>query len=229
MNLLISMLLSLLPPRYRRRFRSYSETEVARGGFWSGLAQAIGCLALWMVRFLWFVQYRTGTLAQGLIDKGRPEAMASEHVAFGAGLVTWIEYVLQPMSLLLLYFIVEGVVRYVSAYLHDETMATMPLQMIAWIGEWDDHRRQEKWLGEKIPDEVLRGSGQDFEYRIASCRRKEWTSSSTISYEEGLYEVFKEEQGELPRRFVYFLKKAPAHKVVRGLHNYDPEEVMKSS
>lgn len=226
MALIISMLLSFLPARFRRGIEPRVNTDAVRGAFWSGILQAVACAMIWVFRLLWFIQYRTGTLAQGLIEKGRPEAMGSEHVAFGAGLITWMEYVLQPVSLLLLYFVIEGVVRYVAVTLHDEVVPSLPLQLIAWAGQWRERRRQEQWLGEKVPDEVLRGSGQDFEYRIASCRPKPWSASTTISYEDGLFEVFKEDQGEPPRRFIYLLKKAPAHKVVRGLHNYHPEEVM---
>lgn len=228
MTFLLGMLLSFVPKRLRFRFK-LSEAEITRGAFWSGLAEAVICLGAWCGRFLWFVQYRTGTLAQGLINKGQPEAMGSEQVAFGAGLVTWIEYVLQPVSLLLVFFIVEGMVRYVNAYLNDEAVPTLPLQLISSADLWIERRRHQAWLGEKVPDEVLVGSGQDFALRVASCRPKQWNHLTTISYQDQLFEMFKEEVAEPPRRFIYLLRKAPAHKVVRGLHHYDPEEVVNES
>ena len=83
-------------------------------------------------------------------------------------------------------------------------------------------------MGGKVVDEVLHGSGQDFELRIASCRPKPWTAMTTISYQDQLFEMFKQELGERPRRFIYLLRKAPPHKIVRGRHEYDPEEVVRS-
>ena len=49
----------------------------------------------------------------------------------------------------------------------------------------------------------------------------------TVSYEDQLYEVASQEEGTPPRRFVYLLRPKPDHKVVRGLHHYDPEEALK--
>jgi len=201
--------------------------DAARGAFWSGIVESVLCLGAFCFRYLEFLQYRVGGFAEDLIHHSAEDAMGAVSVQFGSGMVSLGEYLIQPLSMALVYFSIEGTVRFVAATIQGEVVPTMPLQLVAWAHQGVARRRYETWLGEKVPDEVLRGSGQDFEYRVASCRPKPWTPSTTISYEEGLFEVFKQEQGEPPRRFIYLLKKAPAHKVVRGLHNYDPEEVLR--
>lgn len=228
MAFFLSMLLSLLPAPWRERLQSRCNTDAVRGAFWSGVAEFSFCGLAWVLRFLYFIQYRLGTLSDALIQKSRPEAMGSVHVQFGSGTVSYMEYIIQPVSLLLLLFVLEGLARFGAALFHGEVLPSLSLQLLAWTGVGIQRRRHEAWMGGKVVDEVLHGSGQDFELRIASCRPKPWTAMTTISYQDQLFEMFKQELGERPRRFIYLLRKAPPHKIVRGLHEYDPEEVVRS-
>lgn len=228
MTFLLGMLLSLMPARYRSRMESHCPGDAARGAFWSGLLQCVLCLGIFCFRYLWFLQYRVGVFADQLVRHAADEAMGATSVQFGAGTVTLGEYLIQPLTIALGYFAMEGAVRWIAALIHGEVIPTLPLQLIALADRGIERRRHQAWLGAAVPDEVLRGSGQDFAIRVASCRPKRWGPLTTISYQEELLEVFKEEIGEPPRRFIYLLRKAPKSKVVRGLHQYDPEEVLRS-
>ena len=87
--------------------------------------------------------------------------------------------------------------------------------------------RAEWALGPRVVDTVERGDGRDYELRIASCRQKpNWNHLRTISFEDELYEVAKQEEGKPPRRFVYLLRKMPEGKVIHGLHHYRRDEVL---
>ena len=227
MNILLGMLLSLMPKRLRFRLH-WSETEITRGAFWSGVVECVLCLGVFCFRYLWFLQYRVGEFADQLIHRGAESTMGATSVQFGAGTVTLGEYLIQPLSIALGYFAIEGAVRWIAALIHGEVLPTLPLQLISWGGLGIERGRHQAWLGEKVADEVLVGSGQDFALRIASCRPKAWNGLTTISYQDQLFEMFQEEVAEPPRRFVYLLRKAPASKVVRGLYEYDPEEVLRS-
>jgi len=48
----------------------------------------------------------------------------------------------------------------------------------------------------------------------------------TVAYQDELYEVAAAQEGHPPRPFVYLLRKKPDHKVIRGIHHYDPEEAL---
>ena len=226
MILLASMLCSLLPQRFRGGLRGSS--DLGRGAFWSGLVELVVCLGMFCFRYLHFLQIQVGEFAGMLIRHAADEAMGSMAVQFGAGTVTLGEYLIQPLSIMLAYFAIEGAVRLSASIIQGEAVPSMPLQLLAWADVWIERRRHRAWLGPKVADEVLYGSGQDFAIRIASCRPKPWNGLTTIAYQDQLFEMFKEEVGEPPRRFIYLLRKAPPHKVVRGLHQYDPEEVVHS-
>ncbi|MGE5110620.1 MAG: hypothetical protein ACM3JB_07185 [Acidobacteriaceae bacterium] len=53
----------------------------------------------------------------------------------------------------------------------------------------------------------------------------------TVSYQDQLYEItdYMYVESENPRRHLYYLRPAPAHKIVRGIHHYDPQEVMQET
>lgn len=134
------------------------------------------------------------------------------------------EYLIRPVSLALMYFAIEGVVRWIAPVVQGETIGTMPLQLVAWAHEGLLRERRRRDLGPSVEDEVQTGSGKDFQLRIASCRPKAWTRLTTVSYQNKLYELEREEMGAAPRRFIYVLRIRPEGKVIRGLHHYDPQE-----
>jgi hypothetical protein len=83
-------------------------------------------------------------------------------------------------------------------------------------------------LGARVRDQVhfAPAGEKDYDLVISSCRPKDWNSSLTIRYDEQLYEFVRSfECEEPPRRFVTLLKKAPLSKIVRGIHDYNPDEV----
>jgi hypothetical protein len=73
------------------------------------------------------------------------------------------------------------------------------------------------------------GAPGNYDLKIRSCRRKQWSYLTTILYNDQLYVLHGEESGLAPRRFVYLLRCKPEQKVVRGLQCYDPEEPLRES
>ena len=68
---------------------------------------------------------------------------------------------------------------------------------------------------------------KDCDLRILTCRlRPNWNHLMTISYQDELYEIVRQEQGTKPRQFRYLLRRKPEGKVVRGLHHYSPDELL---
>jgi hypothetical protein len=102
------------------------------------------------------------------------------------------------------------------------------LKLIAMLQTRIASEVQESRQGRCIADEVA--VSEDCErLRIASCRRKPWTTSVTVSYGGELYELIAEDQGVSPRPFVYRLKKNLSLRAIHGIHAYHPEETLRRS
>jgi len=73
-----------------------------------------------------------------------------------------------------------------------------------------------------VEDQIIRGSTRSaFDFKVYSSQAKlEWDSQSTIEIESQMYEMFKEELGARPRRFVYYLRKNPAGRIGKTVLQY---------
>ncbi|MDA2914043.1 TMEM134 family protein [Acidobacteriia bacterium AH_259_A11_L15] len=198
---LASVLLSFLPPRYRAWWRHEESEEMSRAALVSGFLQVFVCGLLFIVGFIAYA----------------PTA--------GISKMAWLEYAFTPQGALLGYLSFEGLVRFFVALVSGEALGTLPLYVVAWVQGRAERARAERTLGPAVADRMERGDGREYDWSIATCRPKpNWDRLMTVAYQDELYEVVKEERGAKPRPYVYFLRKMPEGKVVRGLHHYDPNE-----
>ena len=220
---LLSIFASLLPKRYRARWEFVSTS----GAVASGVVQVVVCLAVLLYRYLLFANQRLFAVPDkvvlGAAEKG------GETAVMGMGLFVLVEYVFQPVTIIIIYFAFEGFVRGIAALVTGEIVPTLPLQLLAWLHGIGERQRQERKLGPRVVDEVKPGVGPDYDLMIESCRPKTWNKLSTIRYNDELYELVRDVIGEPPRRFIYLLRRKPPGKVVRGLHHYEPEETLQKS
>jgi len=223
---LLSIVFSAVPERYRGRFLSRHELGVQRGALLSGIAQILLCLGIFIARFLWLMQKRPGDIADVAIRHNAEEVLISQHAQFGMGFLTLLEYMIQPLTLVLIYFIFEGLVRGLAALLTQEVVPSLPLQAIAFVHDKIDAKRRERELGPLVIDEVRPGDGDGVDLVIASCRARSWTSMLMIEYQEHLYELIGSELDAPPRRYLYRLRKSPPQKAFRGMHHYSPDELL---
>jgi hypothetical protein len=216
LHFLISQFESLWPERYRREFEVSPASAMT-----SGILQFLICLGLFIYRYL--------ALASNEVFGGTTTALKAMEVAgdsavAGSGIFVLMQYVIQPLTLVLVYFALEGLIRFTAAFVTGEIVPTVPLAVVAWLHGRVDEARAERALGERVPDAVEAVDSPDIQLRIRSCRPKEsWDHLMTIFYQDEMYEVAEEERGNLPRRFVYLLRRKPNHKVVRGTYHYDPK------
>lgn len=229
LDLLLGLVWTLLPARVRQRHLSDWHGNLRTAAVVSGVVQVISLLGIQIARYFHFMNYRLGLLAGALVEKGAAGAVADEKVQFGLGFVSLAEFLIQPLTIVIGYFIFEGFVRGTAAFISGEVVGTLPLILIEKAGEKLRQHREEKRQGPILPDLVstppVEGSGYDLS--VASCRTKaNWDHLMTISYQDTLYEVADYIEAAPPRRHVYLLRRAPANKVVRGLYNYAPEEAV---
>ena len=190
----------------------------------SGILEMITCLAVLIFRYLQFApnQVFGGTaVALRAAEEGGESAIA------GSGIFTLAEFMLRPLTIALVYFTFEGLVRGLAAFISGEVLPTLPLAMVAAVQQKLSGQYAELSLGRRVPDEVEVVNSPDIKLRIRSCRPKSsWDDRITIFYMDSLYEVAGREDGQAPRKFIYTLRPKPDHKVVRGTCHYDPNEAL---
>jgi len=214
--------LSFFPEAWRRSWFSGVVANLNAGVLITGAAQMLGCLALLGWRYPAFVRSQfTDTVTEGVLKAGE---RGGETAMMGFGLYLLAAYLIQPASILLAYFTLEGVLRGVSVVVSHEPLPTLPLFLASLLDARARAYRREKELGPRILDTVQTEGAADL--LIASCRPKPWNQMTTIRYQDELYELAKTNQGAKPRQFLYLLRKIPASKLVRGVHDYSPDEAL---
>lgn len=224
-SIALGALISFLPQRYRRWWHQETSPDFRTGAIVSGVVQFVGLIILLVIRYLIFFQHRVMDIGERAIKAGAEEALAGTTTQFALGWLTTLEFLLQPLTLIMLYFIFEGAVRIGAPLITEEVMGTLPLHLVALAHQKIKGVRAEAALGPRVADTVERGDGKQFDLRISSCRPKpNWDKMMTVAYQDEYYEVVKQETLAPPRRFVYLLRKNPPGRVMRGIHHYDPTE-----
>ena len=223
----LAMALSYLPASWRRKLVWVDASDLRTPALISGILQIAASAALIALRYPAFVRNAMGAKGMEQAQLGAMEK-GGETAVMGFGLVLLAAYLVSPLTILLEYFVAEGVVRALAALVTGEVVPTLPLVGAAWALGRTQAAAAEKALGPRIIDLVQIGDGSLYHLLIASCRPKEgWDHLLTVAYQDKLYEVTRHEEGPPPRRFLYHLKLKPEGKVVRGLYHYDPAEVLR--
>lgn len=133
LDYIAAMLISLLPSRYRKGYRP--GVDLDQGTALSGLLEYASCLVVLFVRYVDFMQRRLLGFGAAAVARGRDEVLAAPSVQYGMGFVAMLEFVFHPLSLLLVYLTLEGLVRFLAGAVTRETLGTMPLYLIGWAHE----------------------------------------------------------------------------------------------
>jgi len=223
MNIFVAMLLSFLPERYRKTFTPYEIPPA--GAIWSGILEVLLCLGLLIRGYFAYMNERMASIPALALTKAGERG--GESAIMGLGSILMLEYMIQLTTLMLVFLMLEGFVRAIAAVASDEVLPSLPLKVLAFLHAKLDARAHEKQLGARIRDEV-RPDAAAQSLQIASCRPKPWTRLTTISHQGEFYEIVAESKGPAPRPFVYVLRKKPPTGVIRGIHPYDPDEVLET-
>ena len=128
LDYIAAMLISLLPSRYRKWYTP--GVDLDRGAALSGLAEYVVFLVILFVRYADFMQRRLLGFGAAAVARGRDEVLAAPSVQYGMGFVAMLEFVFHPLSLLLVYLTLEGLVRFLAGAVTRETLGTGPLYLI---------------------------------------------------------------------------------------------------
>jgi len=226
-NFCIGLFLAILPSRFRKRWLADWHGDLRTSALFSGAAQMLLALGILILRYLRFAERQISQIDTRVFLAAAEKGGETSVSGFGALML--LAYILTPLSILLAYFAIEGGVRLLGVISTGEVVGSLPLTLLEiGMGKWSA-RQADGSQGPRVPDLVTASpvEGSGYNLSVASCRCKPaWDHLITISYDKKLYEVADYLVGDSPRNHVYLLRYAPAHKVVRGLHHYDPEEVM---
>jgi hypothetical protein len=213
---------TLLPQRWRAGARRGSNVYLARAALLSGVLEAVLSLCLLRAWYLSYFQTFANQYAHYLRTTHSNVLYTSESV-MQAGFAT---FAFHPLTWLILYFALEGMLRAVAALSTGEAHGTFPLFACDYLYRVAALRSKTPELP-LVRDEVSTGDTSG-NIRIASCRRKlDWRHPYTIRYAGTFFQVVAEKvMHRGPRPFVYTLRRLPPGSIARGLQNYDPEDVL---
>jgi hypothetical protein len=208
---------TFLPPRYRRdkplRFEAVT----------SGAVQFLGALLFLGYRFFIFSWRNAGIIGEPTQAVWNlPEVNDNK----GTGIFMMAEFLLQPLHMLFVYLMYEGIVRFAAALISAQVIGSLPFYLMGWVHGLFDKGAHRHYIGKRIVDEVIR-DGESLVVR-SSRPKLNWNPYMTIEFEDEFYQMVKEEPGEKPRRFTYHLRKNPIGRIVVTIDHYKVDDVMKA-
>jgi hypothetical protein len=185
-GILSGMGYSLLPRAWHGSWRAQSPSEFKRAAVLSGLLEIGICGFLVVHRFAEFLPMRAMQLdkASGGVLHFRNEGTQLYYSS-----ILIVEYLFQPVTLLLLILLLDGFVRAVSAGFAHDVLPCLPLQ----VAEWSVRRVRRTMHQVKLPPLIADEVTQDGDCLcVESCRAKaDWHSSATVSYRDCLTSWFR--------------------------------------
>lgn len=221
MNIVVATLLSFLPKRYRDNITAFEIPP--SGAILGGILQSSFSLYLLVHNYYAFVRERMAAIPEIALEKAGERG--GDSAIMGLGSILMLEYLIHITTILLVFFLLEGLVRMAAAIVTREIVPTLPLKLAAVAHSHYEAKERERALGERVRDDVQYVEGSD-SIHIASCRPKPWTQLTTISHEGGLFELASEQKVSAPRPYIYVLRRKPPTAVIRGIYPYDPDEVL---
>lgn len=210
-NFIAGIWYSLLPKRWWANWEFSSTSDFARSGVVCGLIEFLvfsRLTLLWLARFM---------IARSKLVAG---AGMNQGTQLWVLAIFLVDFMIQPLSLVLVYFALEGFARGYTAWLHGIVLPTLPFHLIAKWQSRHEHRANDNALGPHIADIVEHLSPG--EVRIASSRPKDWSASITIAYNDQMWELLGCEQAAGPRMFIYRLKVRTSNVAIRAIRTYEP-------
>jgi hypothetical protein len=212
-SILRDFLLSFCPAGIRRQRRPGSQLTVLRAATWGGLAQLL-LAALFLIMGL---KRHFVLRAQQL---GPHLAGSNETGQAIVALIVFLDFMIHPLSLLLLYLAIEGLVRFAGGMITGEIVPNLLVSLYFKTANSTSRSLARRHgpapmadIADRLPDGRIRIS--------CASQKTGWNSSITVGIGGQWFEVESEEQAPPPRAFVYVLRPASPGKILRGYQEYD--------
>jgi len=151
-----------------------------------------------------------------------------EWVQSGTAVIITFEFFLYPLSILLLYFLFEGLARFLAGLITSEVVPSLPAVLVFKSIALLERKRTRDELSELPLDRFERLPGDKI--RITSAQAKAgWNASVTISIDGRWYELEAEERASGQLSYVYLLRPAPIGKILRRIEHYQIPSAVKTN
>ncbi len=213
--------LSLLPERWRARLASAESIRWRPAAFISGALESLLSLCALVVWYSYSVTHHTPVQLDGAL-RAHPNVHPNEMMM---GLLGYVFVALNPVTWVICWFCVEGVIRALGAAFTEEIVGSLPLWIIDKSHRALRQRSQNRHRPPLVPDEVTwLGDGPARALMIMSCQPKPtWQDRPTIRLKDEFFKVEKSIAGTGPRPYVYHLRRVQPGEIIRAPENYDPE------
>jgi len=212
-SILRDFLLSFCPAGIRRQRRPGSQLTVLRSATWGGLAQFLLAAFILVMRLKSHFVLRAQQLGPHI-------AGSNETGQAIIALIVVLDFLIHPVSLLVLYLAIEGFIRFAGALITGQIVPNMLVSL--YFKTADSVTRSSARRRSPLPTADIAERLEGGRIRISSASQKTgWNSSITVGIGGQWFEVESEERGAPPRAFVYILRPASPGKVLRGYQEYD--------
>jgi hypothetical protein len=245
---LIGPLFSFLPQRWRKALPFYRFVKWER-------AAAIGGLAEFVLAFMalmhWFFHAMSAWVDRA-VDAALNGKLGSAVTDQAIGGVVLFLWVVNPLTLLLVYFATEGIVRLWAGEMSETVLGTLPLFLVDKIfvtvfrigipenrnvADSSLHNPslarilRERLLVARLPevgDELrFKKSASEEILEIHSSRKKEgWSSPNVVCYRDTYYRLEADFLAGAPRPFHYVLRRLPMGVPSRKVLKYSPADAI---
>jgi hypothetical protein len=200
--------LSFCPAAVRRDHRPESTERALGAAKITGFLQTLFFAALLVFQYIAFIRQRTHQFGSVLGN-------AAPAVQAGGLIIFTFDFLIHPISLLLLYLMVEGALRFLGGVVFGEIVPSFSVFLAFKLR---GYRRAKPQV---VIEDTFENLPDGERVKIASAHPKSgWNATITIEIDGRWYEVEKEEIGMQPRTYIYLLRPAPMGKILRKYERY---------
>jgi hypothetical protein len=153
-------------------------------------------------------------------------AGAGEIIQSGMAILVSLEYLVHPISALLIYLAGEGFVRFIGGLVFSEIVPSFPVFLLFTL---KTAIRKQLWARQTAVPDIIEVLSDGRLKIVASQPKTSWTLSITIGVQGEWYEVEHEEYDVSLQKYVYFLRRASSGKILRGFEELEIEPASQSA
>lgn len=244
---LLGPILALLPRRWRKSLSSGLSVEWRPATMLSGFAES----AIALIALIYWYSYSMTTWVDRALEAALNGKLGPGVTDHEIGFTAFIIFATHPLTWLIAYGGVEGMVRLIGAAFTETNLGTLPLFVLDKVFVMITGRGGQKaanvsgnaqgnfssYVGAirekvtvaripQVPDEHhVSREGPDEILEIRASRRKvDWSPPRTVRYQDAYYRLEACSEGPAPRPFRYTLRRLAAGVMGRTVLVYSPEE-----
>jgi hypothetical protein len=216
---LVAFLVATFPEHAKQegRLAAYSSTSwhVVSGG-----VEVLAAVSFFIVGLVEYVSHFSRTAGwiylthQRTLDYGK---------FFGVGTLGFLSYLIQPLTLFLVYCFAEGILRALEASLTGRHLGmaavSLPWRAVEALGRVRQRARLARLVGPSRPDEVVEPANSRFGMlEIYSSEEKPWREEQIVAYGDGFFQLTEKKLVPRGRHHAwrYLLHELEEREVLRG-------------